>query len=84
MPAPIKFRSVIIRLEDVAINDLPETVYMLSMATTRGLQQERKIGKTATNLTISHQGAIQIHMMKVINVDMMTDGLEKTILVLIL
>jgi hypothetical protein len=32
MPAPMKFLSVIIRLGDVAINNLPETVYILSMS----------------------------------------------------
>ena len=32
IPAPIKFLSVIIKLGDVAINDLPETVYILSMS----------------------------------------------------
>ena len=32
MPAPMKFLSVIIRLGDVAINELPETVYILSMS----------------------------------------------------
>ena len=46
------------------------------MATTRGLQHERKIGKTVMNLTVNLQRVTQIHMMKVINVDMMTGGLE--------
>jgi hypothetical protein len=36
------------------------------------------------NLTVNLQRAIQMHMMKVINVDMMMGGLEKNIIVLIL
>jgi hypothetical protein len=36
------------------------------------------------NLTVNLQTAIQMHMMKVINVDMMIGGLERTMLILIL
>ena len=52
MPTPRKFRSVIIRLGEVAIKDLPDTVYKLSISQKIRVIQPITLAVNAPKITI--------------------------------